>query len=184
MVEQPVFRKNSGAVHRWELNATYRAGLRRCLLQHTSYKQPSNTHSDLSPSRMDQTDVSNIIALLNDTFVHPFSSSELVSISSGVTVPMEFVDEVLNAKQIWINLMTQFVKERLETDAPRDIFETIPRKNLFTFSKLVKSSKIQVKDKEVMLIADKNLFGKISIIMQKRQLDLATVFQYPLGPLP
>ena len=35
-----------------------------------------------------------------------------------------------------------------------------------------------------MLIADKNLFGKISIIMQKRQLDLATVFQYPLGPLP
>ena len=48
----------------------------------------------------------------------------------------------------------------METDAPRDIFETIPRKKIFTFSKLVKSRKIQVKDKEVMLIADKNLFGK------------------------
>ena len=42
-----------------------------------------------------------------------------ISISCGVTVPMEFVDEVLNAKQIGINLMTQFLKERLETDAPR-----------------------------------------------------------------
>ena len=77
------FSQNSGAVHRWELNATYRAGLRRCLLQHTSYKQPSDTHSNLSPSRIKkvQADISNIIALLNDTFVHPFSSSELVSIS-------------------------------------------------------------------------------------------------------
>ena len=92
------FSQNSGAVHRWEFNATYRAGLRRSLLQHTSFKQPPNTHSDLLPSRIkkDQTDISNIIALLNDTFVHPFSSSELVSISSGVTVSMEFVDEVLS----------------------------------------------------------------------------------------
>ena len=35
-----------------------------------------------------------------------------------------------------------------------------------------------------MLIDDKKLFDKIIIIMQNRHLDLATVFQYPLGPLP
>ena len=79
------FTQNSGAVHRWELNATYRAGLRRCLHEHTSYQQASSKHSDLSPSRIkkDITDVTNITALMNDTFLHPFSSSsELLSISS------------------------------------------------------------------------------------------------------
>ncbi|MCH2406133.1 MAG: hypothetical protein MK200_08075, partial [Nitrosopumilus sp.] len=144
-------------------------------------------HSDLSPSRIrkDIRDVTNIIALMNDTFLHPFSSSsELLSISSGVIVPHDVVDDILDAKKIGVRSMNSFIKDRLDTDAVLDLFDSIRKTNLFTFSKLTKSTKCKVNGREVILTADKNLFGKISIIMQKRQFDLESVFQYPLGPLP
>ena len=85
------------------------------------------------------------MALMDDTFIHPFSpSSELVSISSGVTIPKEFVGDVLDAKQIRVRLIKYFIKESLETDPSVNLFETIPRTNLFTFSRLIKSKKVKL----------------------------------------
>ena len=178
--------QNSGAVHRWELNATYRAGLRRCLHAHTNYKRSVDKHSDLSASRIkkDQEDVANIISLIKETFVHPFLGSELISISSGATVPEEYVYDVLNAKIIGEDIMALFIEERLTAGATSDIFSTIKKRKLFSFSQLFKTTSVKVNGKDIILTADKNLFGKISIIMQKRQLDLTEVFKYPLGPLP
>ena len=171
------FSRNEGAVHRWELNASYRAALRRCLHEHTNYKKASFEHSDLTASRIkkDRKDVANIISLLNDT---------LVSISSGISIPPEFVDEIMSAKMIGTGLMEQFIRERLLEERNISLFDKIKKRNIFSFSKLVKHSKNRIKDREVILTADKNLFGKISIIMQKRIIDLKTIFCYPLGPLP
>ena len=36
----------------------------------------------------------------------------------------------------------------------------------------------------IPLKVHRNLFGKISIIMQNQNIHLKEVFQYPLGPLP
>ena len=68
---------------------------------------------------------------MNDIFIHSFSPlSELVSISSGV----------LDAKRIEVRLKKSFIKARLEIYAFVNVFETIPRTNLCTFSRLIKSA--------------------------------------------
>ena len=36
----------------------------------------------------------------------------------------------------------------------------------------------------ILLQAGKDLFARISLIAQKRSIDLKPVFQFPLGPLP
>ena len=134
------FSRNEGAVHRWELNASYRAALRRCLHEHTNYKKASFEHSDLTASRIkkDRKDVASIISLLNDT---------LVSISSGISIPPEFVDEIMSAKMIGTGLIEQFIRERLVEESNISLFDKIKKRNIFSFSKLVKHSKTRIKDR-------------------------------------
>ena len=47
-----------------------------------------------------------------------------------------------------------------------------------------KSESYVINNKVVPLQASKYLFSKIAIIAQRRSVNLKTVFQYPLGPLP
>ena len=127
----------------------HRAALRRCLHEHTNYKKASFEHSDLTASRIkkDRKDVANIISLLNDTFIDPFSKSDLVSISSGISIPPEFVDEIMSAKMIGTGLMEQFIRERLVEESNISLFDKIKKRNIFSFSKLVKHSKTRMKDR-------------------------------------
>ena len=46
------------------------------------------------------------------------------------------------------------------------------------------SKKIRIKEKEVVLKAERNLFGGIVVISQTRQLDMKDVLCHPLGPIP
>ena len=40
------------------------------------------------------------------------------------------------------------------------------------------------KDKEIMLKADKNLFGMMAVISHSRNFDMKEVLSHPLGPIP
>ena len=40
------------------------------------------------------------------------------------------------------------------------------------------------KDKEIMLKADKNLFGMMAVISHSRNFDMKEVLSNPLGPIP
>ena len=52
-----------------------------------------------------------------------------------------------------------------------------------SFSAL-KSKKMVAKDKEIMLKADKNLFGMMAVISHSRNFDMKEVLSHPLGPIP
>jgi hypothetical protein len=56
--------------------------------------------------------------------------------------------------------------------------------NLSTFKNLIKVVKIPVKQRMISLQCHGNLFGQMTIIMQKRNVNLREVLSYPLGPLP
>ena len=72
------------------------------------------------------------ISLLNDTFIDPFSKSDLVSISSGISIPPEFVDEIMSAKMIGTGLMEQFIRERLVEESNISLFDKIKKRNIFS----------------------------------------------------
>ena len=56
--------------------------------------------------------------------------------------------------------------------------------NLSTFKNLIKVVKIPVKQRMIPLQCHRNLFGQMTIIMQKRNVNLREVLSYLLGPLP
>ena len=57
------FSTNTNAVKRWEINASYRASLRRVFHQHLQYKSSKYDHKDLSSARIlkDEKDISAVL---------------------------------------------------------------------------------------------------------------------------
>lgn len=51
-------------------------------------------------------------------------------------------------------------------------------------SRLKKSKKTKVGNKEVILQCNRNLFSKITYIAENQQLDMMEGFRYPLAPFP
>ena len=80
------FSINPNAIVRWNVNASYRAELRKKLHEFVTYSQQKHCHKDLKQSRMkkDEKDVSALLDVLKNTFIEPFSESPLLCISSGV----------------------------------------------------------------------------------------------------
>ena len=79
--------------------------------------------------------------------------------------------------------MDTFIKQPC-TEKSKDFFDSLKRINIETFSKLSKCAKYKCKDKRITLVANRNLFTKLTIIMQKLSIDLKEVFKYSLGPFP
>ena len=55
--------------------------------------------------------------------------------------------------------------------------------NLATFKNLTKVVKVSVKERMIPLKYHRDVFGQISIIMQKRLIDMKEVLSFPLEPL-
>jgi hypothetical protein len=123
------FSTNSGAVKRWEINASYRAALRTCFHQHLNYQQQNYKHQDLTPSRInrDNTDISSIVQILSEVFINPFSDFPLVCISTGIIASENVSRDLLNAKEEGTKSMMKFISERLSDK--RDKSFLIPSKN-------------------------------------------------------
>ena len=72
-----------------------------------------------------------------------------------------------------------------ESEKPvQDFFDPIKKCSLETFTSLMPKPVVKVNKKEVMIKADRTLFGRIAIIDQSRNIHLKVVFFYPLGPFP
>ena len=167
-------------VNRWTLNATHRADMCRCLQDHLHHATNSDVHHDLRRSRIakDIQSVTSIVDVLKNTFVHPFMSDiNLVSISSGLEATQKVADDLLNAKKIGQQAMEKFIKERLE-DKTIEYFAPVKKTNLATFKNLVKVVKVSVKQRMIPLRYHRDIFGQISIIMQKRDVGLRNVLAY------
>lgn len=78
-----------------------------------------------------------------------------------------------------------FRSEHLEKESPATKFHDNMRKqNLKTFSSITTSARVkQAQKKEVVLKADRNLFGHMIIASQSRELHIKDVLAHSLGPL-
>ena len=77
-----------------------------------------------------------------------------------------------------------FITKRL-IQKSTDIFKPIKRQSLLTFStKKIKGKQLMADKNYNTLKADGNLFGRLLVIAQTRQLDMREVLQFELGPLP
>ena len=123
------FSTNRNAVKGWEINASYRASLRRVFHQHLQYKSSKYDHKDLSPARIlkDGKDISAVLTVLLETFINPISELSLVSISTGIQANKKIVHDLSKASEIGKDQMKKFVDECIGTNSTMSFFDPVKK---------------------------------------------------------
>ncbi|XP_078679472.1 uncharacterized protein LOC144915103 [Branchiostoma floridae x Branchiostoma belcheri] len=183
------FSLKPGAVTKYYLVAGYRSLCIR-MLKEMLHVNSSSGHTDLQTSRIarDEADVNALVAMLEINWINPFNSEQqdLVCLSTGKIATPKIEEDLLNAKAYGEKAYEAFRVQRLETDAPTAQFhDTIKKSKLQTFSELNKKVKVKsTAAKEIVLKADRALFGQMIVIAESRKLQMRDVLCHPLGPLP
>ena len=118
--------------------------------------------------------------------VKPFDTTQpnLVHLASGIIARAAVQHDLLSAKSLGEERFRVFVQENLLGDKP-DVFDTIQKTKLRTFSSAVKPTKTTtLKGKEVSLKSSRNLCTRLLLIAKSRDVDMKTVLSNPLGPYP
>ena len=183
------FSLNPGAVSRYYLTAEYRSSFLHLLRDAVgTSKSTKFHHPDLSISRIkrDERDVISLMELLESSWVNPFSESEdLLSIPTGIAPPDNIARDLLQAHDIGGKAYIEFREERLEADPPKKRFhDPLRKKDLKTFSDMKVKKTYQASGRQIILKADRNLFAKMILIAQTRDLDMKEVLARRLGPIP
>ena len=92
-------------------------------------------HDDLLPSRIqrDQSDVQTVQDNITSLFVHPFSESQLLGLSSGIVTTEKIESDLLDAETKGEEQIKNFIEKRL-IDQTIDFYEPIKQLILGTFS--------------------------------------------------
>ena len=182
------FSRKPGAVQRWVINAHQRAEISKNCKEMAGLDELSTCqHKETGQSRL-QRDEASVQAVLEvvTTASNPFSSlgcSSLVNIFSGIVASDEVERDIQHAYDMGEKKIVQFVEERLKSDNI-DFFSRLTCLKLKTFSSLVNTRRLQVPGRDVMVRVDRNLFARLLVVAQTRELDLQQVLCYELGPLP
>jgi len=174
---------------RYYLTSEYRSSYLRQLRNMTGQNDSAFSHPDLQLPRIrrDEADVVSLVQLMETSWLNPFSpdQEELVSLSTAAAAPPDVARDLLDAKKIGEDAYLVFKEERLQTDAASGQFHhKITKKKLKTFSHIRKKSRSQGHGKEVILNADRKLFGQMILVAENRKLHIRDVLTHPLGPLP
>ena len=181
------FNLKKGAVQRWILTAHSRAVFVDKYRKMTTDVQESQRrlHKETRSGRIkrDEDDVKKVIEVISN-WCNPFEpSEELLSISSGYVASESIKQELLQAKKKKrTTALNSFVEERLVTNST-GFFETLPKLMLKSFRDARKKTSLTTGDRNVIIKADRNLFARLLVIGQSRQMDLRNLLTHELGLL-
>ena len=77
-----------------------------------------------------------------------------------------------------------FVVSRCSSQPTLDNFDTLKKTKLKSFKDLKAVCKVRNKDLVLALYMDRDVFARMALLGQFRQIDMKLVYTYPPGPLP
>ncbi|CAH3143072.1 unnamed protein product [Porites evermanni] len=183
------FSLKAGAVSKYYIVSEFRSIFLKQLRDMLNLSKSNSGHTDLQKTRIvrDEADVKSLIAMLESNWINPFSAEQqdLVCLSTGKVATQKIEEDLLGAKSVGEKAYKEFRAQRLEANPPVKFHETLKKSKLKTFSDLNKKVKFKSKTaNEIILKADRALFGQMVIIAENRQLHMRDVLCHPLGPLP
>ena len=183
------FSLKSGAIARYYLTAEHRSIYLRNLRQMISHCPSKLSHPDLQGLRIrkDTADVQSLVDLMDNNWINPMNPIDikLVSLSTGTLAPPSVSRDLIRAHDDREQEYQTFKNNRLEADPPQtQFYDKMSKLNLKTFSHISSKKLERGKAKDVVLKADRSLFGHIILVAESRMLDLRDVLSHPLGPLP
>lgn len=147
------------------------------------------SHPDLQGPRIlkDTADAQSLVDLMDNNWINPMNPNDmkLVSLSTGTLAPHNVSIDLIQAHDVGEKEYQTFRNNRLEAYPPQTQFYDKMRKmNLKTFSHIGSKPFESRKAKDVVLKADRSLFGHMILVAESRKLNLKDVLSHPLGPLP
>ena len=111
--------------------------------------------------------------------------SRRICLSTGVVAPPNITNDLLRAYEIGELQYQCFKENRLEKDEPINKFhDKITKLNLKTFTDANIKKVHAKKPHDVVLKADRKIFGQTIIVAESRNPQIIDVLAHPLGPLP
>ena len=169
------------AVERWFVTAHERAAIMHSCMGLAGMGNSRPSKQSKKDRERDEVAVVKVLETLGEMVNPCFSSYELVSLATGICAPA-VVKQQLTAIDIGTFAMEDFVTTRLMEDS-KNVFDPIPGNKLAGFGSLSKKVVRTVNKRAIVLKADKNLFARLAIVAQIRNLDMRNVLTYSLRPV-
>ena len=135
----------------------------------------------------DEGDVQKLInCFTSNVMTDPFSDEaggELFNFATGVLLPTNVVDNLLSSTEKGREQMDMFVKQRLETSEV-NFWNPVPNLKVKSFSTMAKKTNVKANDKVITVGADRDLFGRLLIAANTREINLKEVLSYELSAVP
>lgn len=179
------FSLKKGAVQRWIVTAHSRAAfVDKCRLM-TATELQSSTPKEQGSLRMkrDEDDVERVREVIIN-WQNPFETTEeLTSISTGKLASDTTKLDLVTAKARGSDAFASFVEARVISGS-QDFFDPIKKMKLGTFSDAQAKKRVTSGGRDIIIKADRNLFARLLVIGQNRQMNLQEVLAHELGPVP
>ena len=110
----------------------------------------------------------------------------MVYLLTGVVVPCEMIKDLVDVGELGWKHMNIFIEERLITK-DKNFWDPVPQPRLKTFASLKrkkKKKKVQKDEKSLVITADRNLFGRLVIVSELKDIDLRGIMTYELSAVP
>ena len=123
-------------------------------------------HQDLQTPGIlkDEADVQALVSLMDNSWINPFIEYQDNLVNLATT---EIANDLVNGSKIGEAAYQEFKINHLEKDGASrsDFFATMRKQKLKTFSDL-HTKKVKCKGREIVLEADRNLFGHMIVVAQ------------------
>ena len=180
------FSLRKGAVQRWMLTAHSRAAFAdKCREMVSMEKDQDKVHKEMGCTRMqrDEADVKKVMDVVQN-WCNPFEpSDELVSLGSRYVADESMKRDLLRAKEKGSKALVSFTTDRLLTSNV-GLYETLSKFKLGTFRDAQKRVSVRAGSSNVILRANRDLFARLLVIAQSRQMDLRHLLTHELGLFP
>ena len=184
------FSLKPAAVTKYYLSAEFRSIALQQVCFMVQHQQAKSLHADLHITRIkkDYQAVEAIIGTLEKGWINPLDGDiiDLTCLSTGCLATKEVAKDLLGAQSAGEKAYQQFKQERLESSNTETKFhDRMTKMKLKTFSSMLKKKTItKGKGKDIILHADRDLFGRMILGAQSRKLEIKDVLSHPLGPIP
>ena len=187
------FTTQAGTYDKWVLSRPFQAKLVEALLENVGLDEKDSYRKFLRKSEITKSEkrISNVVEVLTDTFMNPFSdefdSDKLYNITSGSHVRSDIADCLLNIEERGKILHNNFIK-RLDKSKQLNLFwDPIKKEDWHGFSENEKRTKFNTKGgKTIEVNVQRDILGFLLAKSQElnQPIDMDEALKYPLSEVP
>ncbi|MES9881199.1 MAG: hypothetical protein ABW185_10000 [Sedimenticola sp.] len=186
---------HEGALQKYYLTAHLKATVTTMMKKMSGILQPDREAHKESTSRRiskDEEAVKTIINMVQERMVNPFQVEEgacsddrqpLVNIATSIVAPTNVTESVCKVRESGMAELQTFVESRLQTGEV-DFFSPIKKPGFKTFASLNKQVKVKKKQNVESINIDRQIFSKLTILAQNRDVDVRNLLKHELAPVP